>query len=387
MDVGAELKRARIARAKYIPQIAHEIKTTAPIIQAIERSDFAQCGGDAECQRLVRAFAAAVGIDADPLLNALVESGGVAGIQAAQAAAELAALEAKKALAIQVAEVKAAVHQAALDKATAEAAAARQAEAAEAEAKQSAKRMAAAQKIAAKAAQKERRAAEKVASRAASAKPIAEPLAVRKPEPKMQRPESLPQKAADPVKVLRDGANRTAAKAQAAGNAAPSRSQLWMLISAGVLVVAGVVWALLARGTPAPAVSEGPSPSATTSVTPTETATVTPTEPASPADTATVVPTNTATPQPPAVYRVTKVNGLISMRITCLLPTSLHVYNASGTIFRGRMKAGTVKRFTSDTDATFTTANAAGFQLSVSGQNFGTLGAPGQAYTHEFRIG
>ena len=386
MDVGAELKRARIARAKYIPQIAHEIKSTAPIIQAMERGDFAQCGGDAECQRLVRAFAAAVGIDADPLLTSLVESGGVAGIQAAQSAAAIAALEAEKALAVHVAEVKAAVHQAAVDKAAAEAAAVRQAAAAEAEAKRSAKQLAAAQKVAAKAVERERRAAEKAARRAA-ARPVAVPQVERKPKPKPSLPAAAREKAADPVKVLRDGAKRNAATAKAAGKAAPSHSQMWMLGSAGVLVLAGVIWALVSSGTPAPEVSNRPSPSQTASVTPTVTVTGTPTGTASPTETTTVVPTDAASPQPSAVYRVTKIRGLISMRITCLEKTSLHVYNASGTLFLGTMKAGTVRRITSDTDATFTTANAAGFQLSVSGQDFGTLGTPGQAYTHEFRIG
>ncbi len=390
MDVGAELKRARIARAKYIPQIAHEIKSTAPIVQAMERGDFAQCGGDAECQRLVRAFAASVGIEAEPLLSALVESGGVAGMQAAQAAAAIAAHEAEKALAAQAAEVKAAVHQAALDKAAAEAAAVREAEAAEAEAKRSAKQLAAAQKLAAKSAEHERRAAEKAARRSATANTVAAPGPERKSTPEPQQPEAVPEKAADPVKVLRDGANRTAARLSNAGVDHRSGSMKWMLTVAGALLVAGAIWGLATKGnTPAPSPSASPTPTASFTASPTSTPTEVPTATPTltPSQDPTSAPESTPTPAPTPIYKVSTIHGLIKLRITCLQTSALRVYNASGTIFLGKMKAGAVKTMTSDTDATFRTSNAAGFSLSVSGWNLGKLGVPGQKYTHEFRVG
>lgn len=322
MDIGAELKKARIARARYIPEIAHELKVPAPIIVAIEHSEFADVGNDERCAELVRAYAVAVGVDPVPLLAALVAAGGVVGVtnahaeQMARAAAE--------------------------EKAAAEAAAAA--------------------KVAAQRAEHQRLLDEKAAAKAAAAAKVA------------------------------------AKQERAATQTAGSGRRPWAV--AAVLVAAlagGGVWATQtgnstpeATPTPTPTVS---TPSATPSasdsatavptVTPSETATVLPTETPSATPSVTASPT----PKPSPTYIVSKVNGLIVMKVTCRKAASVHVYNASGTIFSGRLSAGATKTFTSDTDATFTTTNAGGLSMSVSGTDYGVLGEPGQVYTHKFRIG
>lgn len=309
MDIGAELKKARIARARYVPEIAHELKVPGPVIVAIEHNDFATVGNDARCSELVRAYAVAVGIDPEPLVTALAEAGGVVGVATSHAA--------------QIAQSAAAD-----------------------------------------------RAAAKAAAAAATAAALA---------------------------------GKAAKKAQASEAQTTSGrfgTRRWAATAVVVVVLgAGAVWAIQANGdTPVSPPSPSASPTVTTpSVTPTasDTATAVPTSTAS--ETATMVQTETPspsatssptpTPKPSATYLVTQVNGLIVIKITCVKQASLHVYNASGTIFSGRLKAGEIKKFTSDTDATITTTNAGGLLMTVSGTEYGILGEPDQVYTHKFRIG
>jgi len=297
MNVGAELKKARIARARYIPEIAHELHVPPPIIQAIEHDDFASAGPNA--RDIVRAYALAVGLDAEAL---------VAAFDAA-------------------------------------------------------------------------------------------------PPPEPAKPKIL---------AVLDGP---------VSAVATSSNARRTLLTVGAVVIAGAaVWAVQALwrapsvepsvspsatsqptspspSTPTDSATASPTSSATASETPSETATVvpsetatvvpseTPTTTASPTATATPTATKTPTPKPTPIYEVTRIHGLIRMSVSCVKASSLHVYNASGTLFSGRMRAGETKSFTSDTDATFTTSNAAGLRLTVNGHSYGVLGAAGQVYTHAFRIG
>lgn len=71
MDVGAELKQARIARAWYIPEIAHKLHVPATAIRAVEHNDFSAAGGAVAAGEIVRGYALAVGLDPAPLLAAM----------------------------------------------------------------------------------------------------------------------------------------------------------------------------------------------------------------------------------------------------------------------------------------------------------------------------
>jgi cytoskeletal protein RodZ len=80
MDVGAELKQARIARAWYIPEIAHKLQVPATAIRAVEHNDFGSAGGAVAAGEIVKAYALAVGLDPAPLLAAMTADAPYAGV-------------------------------------------------------------------------------------------------------------------------------------------------------------------------------------------------------------------------------------------------------------------------------------------------------------------
>lgn len=289
MDIGSELKKARIARARYIPEIAHELKVPATVIVAMEHNDFVTVGDDQRCRELVRAYAVAVGVVPEPLLTALTEAGGVLGL---------------------------------------------------------------ATSLAAQAAQ-----AEKAASEATK------------------------------------GERAAASQMTTTG----SRKRPWVAGAVVAMLAVGAVWAVqVGDNTSQPTASASPTvttPSATPTASATETTTATAVPTASESTTAVPTETPTATettspaPTPKPTYLASRVNGLIIIRVTASTAATVRVYNASGTVFSGRLQAGDTKFLTSDTDATFTTTNAGGLSMTVSGTDYGVLGQPGQTYTHKFRIG
>ncbi len=71
MDVGTEIKRARIAQGLYIPELVYRTHIRAGIIEAIEANDFSKCGGDVYARGHVKALGGALGLDTDALLAAL----------------------------------------------------------------------------------------------------------------------------------------------------------------------------------------------------------------------------------------------------------------------------------------------------------------------------
>ena len=71
MDVGTEIKRARIAQGLYIPELVYRTHIRAAIIEAIEANDFSKCGGDVYARGHVKALGGALGLDTDALLVAM----------------------------------------------------------------------------------------------------------------------------------------------------------------------------------------------------------------------------------------------------------------------------------------------------------------------------
>jgi cytoskeleton protein RodZ len=89
MDIGSALQRARLAQGLQIADVAERTRIRASLISAIEASDFEACGGDVFARGHVRAIAAALDIDAGPLL----ESMGAVGTPSALAAVEPESLD------------------------------------------------------------------------------------------------------------------------------------------------------------------------------------------------------------------------------------------------------------------------------------------------------
>jgi transcriptional regulator with XRE-family HTH domain len=68
MSIGQDLSRARQRAGLSIAEVSQRTRIRETIIQDIERDDFAGCGGDFYARGHIRAIAAAVGVDADPLI-------------------------------------------------------------------------------------------------------------------------------------------------------------------------------------------------------------------------------------------------------------------------------------------------------------------------------
>lgn len=71
MGIGSELARARNAAGLTYAELAGKTRIRAALIEAVEREDFAACGGDVYARGHVKAIALALGLDPKPLLEAL----------------------------------------------------------------------------------------------------------------------------------------------------------------------------------------------------------------------------------------------------------------------------------------------------------------------------
>ena len=71
MGIGSELARARNAAGLTYAELAEKTRIRAALIEAVEREDFAACGGDVYARGHVKAIALALGLDPKPLLEEL----------------------------------------------------------------------------------------------------------------------------------------------------------------------------------------------------------------------------------------------------------------------------------------------------------------------------
>lgn len=71
MGIGAELARARNAAGLTHAELAEHTRIRASLIEALEREDFAACGGDVYVRGHVTAIARTLGLDPKPLLAEL----------------------------------------------------------------------------------------------------------------------------------------------------------------------------------------------------------------------------------------------------------------------------------------------------------------------------
>lgn len=71
MDVGAELARARVHRRLTHAVLAERTNIRVALIEAIERNDFAACGGEVFARGHVRTLAVALDLDPQPMLEAM----------------------------------------------------------------------------------------------------------------------------------------------------------------------------------------------------------------------------------------------------------------------------------------------------------------------------
>jgi len=71
LDVGGGLQAARVARGMSVPELASATRIRAELIEAIERNDFARCGGDVFARGHVRAIASTLGLDAAQFVAAM----------------------------------------------------------------------------------------------------------------------------------------------------------------------------------------------------------------------------------------------------------------------------------------------------------------------------
>jgi len=68
-SVGRALQQARVAAGLTVEDISHATRVRVAIVHAIERDDFAPCGGDVYARGHLRALARAVRLDPGPLLE------------------------------------------------------------------------------------------------------------------------------------------------------------------------------------------------------------------------------------------------------------------------------------------------------------------------------
>lgn len=71
MDVGSELKRARLALGLSLADVTEMTMVRSTLIDAIEHNDFAACGGDVFARGHVRTIATSLELDPLPLLEAM----------------------------------------------------------------------------------------------------------------------------------------------------------------------------------------------------------------------------------------------------------------------------------------------------------------------------
>mgnify|MGYP006273161839 CR=1 FL=1 len=71
MNVGAELKRARLALGLTVLEVGHATRLRANIVDALENNDFAACGGEVFARGHVRSVAMALNLDPVPLLESM----------------------------------------------------------------------------------------------------------------------------------------------------------------------------------------------------------------------------------------------------------------------------------------------------------------------------
>ena len=160
----------------------------------------------------------------------------------------------------------------------------------------------------------------------------------------------------------------------------PSEARTWGVVAVmAAVIVLGLFWWQRAHE-PAPVIDPTALPSVTTSAT----ATVVP-EP-TPTPSATVTPAASTTPTSPAADS-TVLDGAVMLRITCTETSWVRITNAGGTLFQGTMRPGERRDLSSDTDVFVRIGNAAGVSLVVNEQSYGSLGAPGEVYSHTFLVG
>jgi cytoskeletal protein RodZ len=68
-SVGRALARARLAAGLTVDEISTVTRVRVPLVQSMEQDDFSRCGGDVYARGHIRAFARAVGLDPEPLIE------------------------------------------------------------------------------------------------------------------------------------------------------------------------------------------------------------------------------------------------------------------------------------------------------------------------------
>lgn len=69
MDIGADLRKARIARQRSIDDVSRATKISSAVLRAIENDDFAKVPGGLFARGFLRAFARDVGLDAEEVVR------------------------------------------------------------------------------------------------------------------------------------------------------------------------------------------------------------------------------------------------------------------------------------------------------------------------------
>jgi cytoskeleton protein RodZ len=69
MDIGADLRKARIARQRSIEDVSRSTKISSSVLRAIENDDFAKVPGGLFARGFLRAYARDVGLDAEEMVR------------------------------------------------------------------------------------------------------------------------------------------------------------------------------------------------------------------------------------------------------------------------------------------------------------------------------
>lgn len=160
----------------------------------------------------------------------------------------------------------------------------------------------------------------------------------------------------------------------------PSEARTWGVVAAvAVVIVLALFWWQRANEA-SPVIDPTALPSVTTSAT----ATVIPE--ATPTPSASTTPVSGSTPTS-ATTDATVLDGAVMLVVTCTETSWVRITNAGGTLFQGTMRPGERRDLSSDTDVSVRIGNAAGVSLVVNEQSYGSLGAPGEVYSHTFLVG
>src|SRR6201989_3190588 len=73
MDIGSELRRARLARRLSLDDIAHTTKISPTVLRSLENNAFAKVPGGLFTRGYLRAYASNVGLDPEPIVAAYRE--------------------------------------------------------------------------------------------------------------------------------------------------------------------------------------------------------------------------------------------------------------------------------------------------------------------------